>query len=182
MGRGNVCVTGPYEGLYYIDYDDVDVYRRNSHLEDYPETKFRRELSYEEICGNEWVYDEWGSAEEQDYVLECFISRFSERFPSFTRCEPNEWLRNGLYGDLTRRAILESKLFYITVEDNEWSLAVELIQKEDPYDNHLEGLQKRHFQTYLDGIRDTLFEQFETLSVRNVPWMSKQISRKEHVA
>ena len=33
MGRGNVCVTGPYEGLYYIDYDDVDVYRRNSHLE-----------------------------------------------------------------------------------------------------------------------------------------------------
>lgn len=114
--------------------------------------------------------------------MECFISRFSERFPSFTRCEPNEWLRNGLYGDLTRRAILESKLFYITVEDNEWSLAVELIQKEDPYDNHLEGLQKRHFQTYLDGIRDTLFEQFETLSVRNGPWMSKQISRKEHVA
>lgn len=56
------------------------------------------------------------------------------------------------------------------------------LNKISRYDNHLEGLQKRHFQTYLDGIRDTLFEQFETLSVRNGPWMSKQISRKEHVA
>lgn len=26
MGRGNVCVTGPYEGLYYIDNDHVHVY------------------------------------------------------------------------------------------------------------------------------------------------------------
>lgn len=23
MGRGNVCVTGPHEGLYYIDNDHV---------------------------------------------------------------------------------------------------------------------------------------------------------------
>lgn len=24
MGRGNVCVTGSYEGLYYIDPGDID--------------------------------------------------------------------------------------------------------------------------------------------------------------
>ena len=29
MGRGNVCVTGSYEGLFYIDNDDLRVYRRN---------------------------------------------------------------------------------------------------------------------------------------------------------
>lgn len=29
MGRCNVCVTGPYEGLFYIDNDDLRVYRRN---------------------------------------------------------------------------------------------------------------------------------------------------------
>ena len=28
MGRGNVCVTGPYEGLYYIDNDYVSIYFR----------------------------------------------------------------------------------------------------------------------------------------------------------
>ena len=25
MGRGNVCVTGSYEGLFYIDNDDLRV-------------------------------------------------------------------------------------------------------------------------------------------------------------
>ena len=29
MGRGNVCVTGKYEGLYYIDNDHFHVYRRD---------------------------------------------------------------------------------------------------------------------------------------------------------
>ena len=27
MGRGNVCVFGEYEGLYYIDNDHIHVYR-----------------------------------------------------------------------------------------------------------------------------------------------------------
>lgn len=29
MGKGNVGVTGAYEGLFYIDNDDFHVYRRN---------------------------------------------------------------------------------------------------------------------------------------------------------
>ena len=29
MGRGNVCVAGPHEGLYYIDNDHFHVYRRD---------------------------------------------------------------------------------------------------------------------------------------------------------
>lgn len=32
MGRGNVCVTGSCEGLYYIDNDDFHVYRRADDL------------------------------------------------------------------------------------------------------------------------------------------------------
>ena len=27
MGRGNVCVTGDYEGLYYIDNGHIHVYQ-----------------------------------------------------------------------------------------------------------------------------------------------------------
>ena len=30
MGRGNVCVTGSYEGLFYIDNDDLRYTRRSS--------------------------------------------------------------------------------------------------------------------------------------------------------
>lgn len=29
MGRGNVSVSGRYEGLYYIDNDHFHVYRRD---------------------------------------------------------------------------------------------------------------------------------------------------------
>lgn len=28
MGRGNVCVFGKCEGLYYVDYDFLDVYSK----------------------------------------------------------------------------------------------------------------------------------------------------------
>lgn len=54
------------------------------------------------------------------------------------------------------RAILESRLFYIAVEDNEWSMAIELLQKKDPCDNHLLGLQKRYYQRYLNGMKKCL--------------------------
>lgn len=29
MGRGNVYVAGPYEGLFYIDNDDLQVWRKD---------------------------------------------------------------------------------------------------------------------------------------------------------
>lgn len=46
MGRGNVCVNGPYEGLYYIDNDHIHVYRRDDPFSDEPETRLMGELDY----------------------------------------------------------------------------------------------------------------------------------------
>ena len=137
MGRGNVCVAGPHEGLYYIDNDHFHVYRRDEPGVEYPETRLMGDLSYDELTGNEWLYDEWGTGEEEDDILECFISSFVRMFPSFERPMLDKWLTEPGFGGRSRRVILESKLFYIAVEDNEWSLAVELLQKEDPYDDHL---------------------------------------------
>lgn len=117
MGRGNVCVTGSCEGLYYIDNDDFHVYRRADDMSDWPETRLMGELDYAELTGGEWLYDEEGTGNEEDDVLECFMADFCQMFPSFERAGSNEWLRNGLYGDYGRRVILESKLFYICVED-----------------------------------------------------------------
>ena len=135
MGRGNVSVSGRYEGLYYIDNDHFHVYRRDEPGVEYPETQLMGDLSYDELTGIEWLYDEWGTAEEEDDILECFISSFVRMFPSFERPMLDKWLTEPGFGGRSRRVILESKLFYIAVEDNEWSLAVELLQKEDPYDD-----------------------------------------------
>ena len=125
MGRGNVCVTGSYEGLFYIDNDDLRVYRRNDPHAKEEETSLQRDLSYEDLSGDEWLLDEVGSSYEEEDVLECFCAELRKLCPSFQpAANSNVWLGN------ERRVILENELFYICVEDNEWSLAVELVQKD----------------------------------------------------
>lgn len=179
MGRGNVSVSGKYEGLYYIDNDDIHVYRRDNPLDDEPETTLLKDLGSADINTGAWVYDEWGTMEEEGDILECFMDDFGRMFHSFSRVTEERWIRNGRYGDACRRVIMESGLFYIAVEDNEWSLAVELIQKEDPYDDHLSGLQARHYQRYLDGMKTCLLERLPSIAFRAGPWTSGVIRRED---
>lgn len=108
MGRGNVCTTGPYEGVFYIDNDDLRVYRRNDPHAKEEETSLQRDLSYEDLSGDEWLLDEVGSSYEEEDVLECFCAELRKLCPSFQpAANSNVWLGN------ERRVILENELFYI---------------------------------------------------------------------
>lgn len=107
------------------------------------------------------------------------MDSFGRMFPSFSRVSGEQWVRDGAYGDMNRRLIMESGLFYVAVQDNEWSLAVELIQKESPYDDHLSGLQARHYQRYLDGMKTCLLERLPSICIRTGPWTSERITREE---
>lgn len=49
MGRGNVCVQGAYEGLFYIDNDDLRVYRKDGPGIDECEDRLQRDLDYADI-------------------------------------------------------------------------------------------------------------------------------------
>lgn len=174
MGRGNVCTFGKYEGLYYIDNDHIYVYRDSEDMSDYPEIRLMGELDYEELTGYRWVYDEEGTMNEEDDILECFMYEFARMFPSFKRVEPGRWL------DSCRRLILESGLFYIAVEDNEWSLAVELIQKEKPWDDaRIEHLQKRLYKKYLEGVKKALLMRLPSIGTRCGAWQSGIVKREE---
>lgn len=165
MGRGNVCVTGAFEGLFYIDNDHIHVYRDSEDVDDYPETRLMGELDYEELTGGRWFYDEEGSMNEENDILECFMDEFIRMFPSFKRVELERWL------DRFRRAIMESKLFYIVVEDNEWSLAVELIQKEEPWgDAWMENFQKRLYEKYMEGMKKALLTRLPVIYPYNGAW------------
>lgn len=180
MGRGNACVLGPYEGLFYIDNNDFHVYRRDDPMAEYPEARLMGELDYAELTGGDWLYDEEGTGNEEDDVLECFMDDFTRMFHSFARCGPNEWLKNGAYGSYERRAILESGLFYVCLEDNEWSVAVELIQKEEPWgDVWMENLQKRLYQRYLEGMKTCLLNRLPSIGTYGGPWTSGRIRREE---
>jgi hypothetical protein len=73
---------------------------------------------------------------------------------------------------------MESELFEIEIEDNQWSYAVKLIQKECWYDNHLEGLQKKHHESYLESIKNILLEMFPSIGAYGGAWTHRTISRK----
>ena len=164
MGKGNVCVSGPYEGLFYIDSDYTTVLRREDDCED---TILQKDLSAKDLSGNGWLFDDEGSANED--VLECFVENFTHRYPSFARVKQDKWLGRNV------RVILESSLFYIGIEDSDWAYAVELLQKDNPCS---EGFQRKHYKAYLDGMKAALLERLPSIGTYTGPWTHGTIRRE----
>ena len=147
MGISNCCVFGKYEGLYFIDYDDIHVFRhKDCDLDGSAEARFLRDLDYGELTGGDWIFDDLATQFVQQDVLDSFTSDFLRMFPNFSKTCPDLWISR------SQKAILESPLFYLCLEDNNWSLAVELIQKEPPQGRSYAALQARCYQRYLTGI------------------------------
>lgn len=163
MGRGNVCTFGEYEGLYYADRNYLDFYVPIDGEAD--DGKFYGEIEYSEL--DNYEYDEFLSRMYYEDFVNDFVYSFKKKFKSFTETAND-------YG-----VILENSLFTIEIEDNVWSYAVKLIQKEDDYDNHLEGLQKKHYRNYLDGIKTTLLELFPTIGIYKGAWTSGTLKRED---
>lgn len=165
MGRGNVCVFGDYEGLYYADRDYLDFYVPIDAEAD--EGKFLGELSHNDFSNYE--YDEFLSRMYYEDFISDFVYLMTKKFKSFSETGEE-------YG-----VILHNDLFEIEIEDNQWSYAVKLIQKECWYDNHLVGLQKKHYQNYLDGMKNVLLELFPSIGYYGGAWTSGRITRKDIV-
>ena len=128
MGRSNVCVHGPYEGLYYVDYDNFYVNK---------------------------VDNETDNREFDQVYMEHTIDNFKyEMMKSgvFTECD--RWHHGWYHNDI--HVILESKLFEIAIVDNEWSYAVMLLQKEDApvglqkkhYESYLRKIRDALFEQF----------------------------------
>ena len=169
MGRGNVCPDGKYEGVVYVDYDNVLCYTKK----DDSEQRLLKDISCEEM--SEFEFAEDTSQLLLNEYRANLVTEMMRRYPSFE--EPNQaWLSNHRNG----KVILENKLFYIIVEDNEWAEAVELIQKESEYgDVDLSGLQKQHYQHYLNAIQNILLERFGEVGTYGGPWTSGKITKGE---
>ena len=174
MGCGNVCTTGSYEGLFYIYNNDLRVYRRNDPYAKDEETRLQCDLNLEDLSGDEWLFDEIGSSNEEEDVLECFCEELRKIYPSF-RPPIDKW---DTWRDGTRRVLLENRLFYICVEDNEWSLAVELIQRDDDY-RQLAGLQEWHYTHYLKGMEKALLSRLTKIGTYAGPWTHGTLAKKE---
>ena len=152
MGAGNACVFGDYEGLYYVDWAKFPYEFENSDGEIVIDYQEQREA---------WVESLW-----------IFKEDMKDKFPSFSDCD--KWLSNNV------KAVLENELFYIATEDNQWSMAIKLLQKEQGfYDSgNIYNLQGRHYKNYLEGMKECLFNQFEEIGVCGGPWTSGTIKRE----
>lgn len=164
MGRGNVCVFGEYEGLYYVDRDYIDCYIANEADENGEfEQKMLGEMSMEDFQNYE--YDPVLSGLYYEDFIQEFTSMMEKKFKSFVSTG-NDY-----------ETVMENSLFEIDIEDNEWAYAVKLIQKESYYDN-LEGLQKKHYQNYLEGIKTILLELFPSIGCYGGAWTHGTITRE----
>ena len=161
MGRGNACVSGEHETLFYIDYDNF--------------------INY--ICD-----DDGNPTEERDYDLESqqlnddldlLKSLLSRRLPVLDEPRTDYCYSTGKYRKEKRigdcRILLESGLFYIGIEDNEWSAAIKLLQKEDvPV-----AFQAHAFESHKKALQDCLFELYNKLGIYGGPWTHGMIQRPE---
>ncbi len=166
MGRGNVCVHGEYEGLYYVDRDYIDCYIANEANENGEyEQKMQGDMSMEDY--DNFEYDSGLSQMYYDDFIQDFTYMMNKKFKSFVSTG-NDF-----------ETIMENNLFEIVIEDNEWSFAVKLIQKEYDYDNHLVGLQKKHYENYFEGIKNILLELFPSIGCYGGPWTHGFIRRED---
>jgi hypothetical protein len=74
---------------------------------------------------------------------------------------------------------MENQLFEIKIEDNEWSYAVKLLQKEPGYDYDYTGLQKKHYKNYLNAIKEVLLELFPSIGCYGGAWTHGTIRRED---
>lgn len=66
------------------------------------------------------------------------------------------------------------------MEDNQWSLAVKLLQKKEPWGlPWMENLQKRLHEKYLEGMKRCLLEVLPGIGTYKGAWTSGRITREE---
>ena len=178
MGKGNVCVFRDYEGLYYIDREDIDYYLKYDEDCDCYEGCLSRNLTYDEITRGGWEYDELQSNQNYKDIIDLFIERFRKKFPSF---EDMRIVSSYCYYFSTSAdCILENGLYKVILMDNEWSVAVMLVRKEGLFsDKELLGLQKKHFDKYFNGMKDVLLDILPSIGIYAGPWTSGLLTRED---
>lgn len=154
MGAGNVCTFGKCEGLFYVDNDFLDVYSKRDEDGEYVSSSLR------DIVDDGFEYDDIESQFNRDDFEYRFTEAMRKRFPSFCTVV-DKWISR------SRRAVLENDLFYVVFEDNQWSLAIELIEKDN---EEYTGLRMGLYKKYLDGMQELILDMNGEVGVYAGAW------------
>lgn len=164
MGYANVAADYK-DDLLYVPYDYLSIYTKNNQKI----IKHGNEIASEEI--EDYEYNKKLSQLEFDEFKERFCTDMQKKFKSLQPVD--RW--KGRY----QHIILENSLFEIALQDNQWSIAVELLNRDDyPYSKNF---QTSKFPAFFKGMRDILFTYFDKLYIRTGAYTSKAIT-KESIA
>lgn len=162
MGRGNCNVnTGIGEKVYYVDNDLLQLYYEKANPE---HIVFGKELTIEN--SSQYEYDQDESQQFFDDTINNIKTQLMKKFKSLK--ETNHW--NGR----RKHVILESDSFEIALEDNEWSIAFELLMKPDGN----AGLKKNNAKSFGKGLRDILLDNFEKIYIRTSAWTCGKVTKE----
>lgn len=152
------------EGLFYVDYKNIHMYQEKTNP-----NHIISGIELDKTNPDNYEFSE----ELMQLCYEWFRTKLTQslcnRFPSMIAAGPDEFKDKRQ----TKRILAYNELFEIIVEDNDWSLAVEL--KQIAKGN--KGLQTQMFPSFLEGLRQSLFEQFDTLYVRTGSWSTEKITK-----
>lgn len=143
----------PNEAAFYVPYENFYMWSRIGHKELVPTAQLPVDRS-----GYKMEHDP--SQLNFDVFKHKVVMDLKTKFPSLH--ETDEYLNTRK----TQHKIAENKLFDIVLEDNDWSVAVELRRKE----NANEGMQNQTYADFVKGIQTILLDHIERIYTRAGNW------------
>lgn len=147
-------------GLFYIDYKDIFIYNKPN------DSNFikQKDINPDEL--NNYEFNQDASQAHYNNCIDKISDYMANNFDSMLKTDLRE---------KKKHIIAANQLFQVTLEDNDWSVAVQLL----PVKKANKGLQKQMYYAFLHGLRNALFEQFDTLYVRNGSWSQIAITKND---
>lgn len=148
--------------LYYVDYDFMNVYVNKNDNNDIKVGKDPDALAQPDI----YLFDDVLTQTRFDNFKKKFIEQMTKRFKSL---KPVDKTVKGVH------YILQSDMFTVAFEDNNWSVGVELLCNKKCKNENL----RAHLQpSFAKGMRDILIDIVGEVQVRTGSWSSSTINKK----
>lgn len=164
MAKVKMNVSVNYdEALFYVNYNNIYMFKDKNNP-----SKFVKGTEIPSGDEDKYEYDADMTQVMYDGIRKKITDYMTTHFNSMQAVQ-DEYLNKSK----SRRVIARNTLFSVVIEDNVWSIAVELIN--NPKGNA--GLQSQMFTSFANGLRNALFEQFDELYVRTGSYTADPITK-----
>lgn len=150
--------------LYYVDYAHIDVYVNKNDKKDIKIGKDEIALNNPDI----YQFDETLTQAQFDKFKQEFINAMQQQHKSLKTTDKTV---KGVHH------LLENDMFIVAMEDNNWSVGVELLNK-PKYEN--ENLREHVLPNFATNMRNILLDLIGEIHIRTGSWTTEIITKKQN--